>query len=349
MIAGAGILGTGAFLPELLLTNEELAGRFGVTSEWILERTGIRQRRIAALHQACSDLAIAAGRRALAAAGTLPEEIGMVIVATISGDYSSPATAAIVQGALGIPGAVCFDLSAACSGFVYGLVVGCHAVSCGFSRKVLLIGSEVLSRIVDPDDCDSAILFGDGAGAVVIGEVPDGFGLLSTDAGTIGSEHEAIMVPAGGSRLPHSAETLADRLQYVRMDGNQVFMFAMRILGNSAMRAMEKLGLSPEDIALFIPHQANRRIIEAAAGRLELPLERIFINLERIGNTSSASIPIALDEAIQTGRIRHGDHLVLTGFGAGVSWGAALLRWHSTGSDQIHTKETNHDDTREGL
>ncbi|WP_049759674.1 3-oxoacyl-ACP synthase III family protein [Pelobacter propionicus] len=338
MTTGAGILGTGVCLPEQLLTNEELASRFGITTEWIFERTGIRQRHIAAPHQACSDLAIVAARRALAAADTLPEEIGMVIVSTISGDYPSPATAALVQGALGIPGAICFDLSAACSGFVYGLVVGCHAVTCGFSRKVLLIGAEVLSRIVNPDDCDSVILFGDGAGAAVIGPVPDGFGLLATDAGTIGSEHEAIMVPAGGSRLPLSAEVLADQLQYVRMDGNQVFVFAMRILGNSAMRAMNKRGLTPTDIALFVPHQANRRIIEAAAGRLDLPLERFVVNLERIGNTSSASIPIALDETIRTGRIVHGDHLMLTGFGAGVSWGSALLRWHSPGSDQIHTK-----------
>lgn len=338
MTGGAGILGTGAYLPEQLLTNEELAERLNVTPEWIFERTGIQQRHIASPEQACSDLAIAAARRALAAANTAPEEIGMVIVATITGDYISPATAALVQAALGIPGAACFDLSAACSGFVYGLIMACHAVSREFSRKVLVIGSEVLSRVVNRSDCDSAILFGDGAGAVVIGPVPDGYGLLATDVGTIGDEHAAIMIPAGGSRLPVSAETLAGQLQFVRMDGGQVFMFAMRILGNSALRAMEKMGLSVADINLFIPHQANRRIIEAAAGRLDLPLDRMVINLERIGNTSSASIPIALHEALGLGRILHGDRLVLTGFGGGVSWGSALIRWHSPGGDQIQDK-----------
>lgn len=329
MNMAAGILGSGAYLPDSILTNQELAGRFGVTPDWIYDRTGIRNRRIAAPEQACSDLAIAAARQALAASGTTPDEIGMVIVATSTGDYRMPATAAIVQGALEIPAAACFDLSAACSGFVYGLTVGCHAVACGFCPKVLLIGAEVLSQVAAPADCDSAILFGDGAGAVVIGAVPDSYGLLATDVGNIGSEHGAIVIPAGGSRLPSSQETLVDQLQYVRMDGQQIFMFAMRVLGNSAMRVIQKAGLSLEEIDLFIPHQANRRIIEAAAGRLDLPMDRMVIDLEQCGNTSAASIPLALHNALGQGRIRHGDRLVLTGFGGGVSWGSALVRWHS--------------------
>lgn len=329
MKKGAGILGTGAYLPDNVLSNQELAERFGVTTDWIYDRTGIHNRRIAAPGQACSDLAIAAARQALTASGTTPDEIGMVIMATSTADYRMPATAAIVQGTLGIPAAACFDLSAACSGFVYGLVVACHAVSCGFCPKVLLIGAELLSQVASPVDCDSAILFGDGAGAVVIGSVPDGFGLLATDAGSIGSEHGAIVIPAGGSRLPASQQTLAEQLQYVRMDGQQVFMFAMRVLGNSAMRVIQKAGLSLEDVDLFIPHQANRRIIEAAAGRLDLPMDKIVIDLEQCGNTSAATIPIALHNALGQGRVRHGDRLVLTGFGGGVSWGSALVRWHS--------------------
>jgi 3-oxoacyl-[acyl-carrier-protein] synthase-3 len=311
-----------------------LAQRFAVSTEWIFERSGIHTRRIAASGQACSDLAIAAGRHALADAGTAPEEIGMVIVATSTGDYPTPATAALVQHALGIPSAVCFDLSAACTGFVYGLVLGCHAVSCGFTGKVLLIGAETLSRIVNPADRDSAILFGDGAAAVVIGSVPEEFGLLATDVGTLGSEYAAVMIPAGGSRLPTSAATLAEQLQYLRMDGNRIFMLAMRALGDSVLRVIDKGGLSLADIRLIIPHQANRRIIEAAAGRLDLPLEKMVLNLEHCGNTSAASIPMALHDALAAGRIEHGDRLVLTGFGGGVSWGSTLLRWHSIRSDQ---------------
>lgn len=329
MNIGAGIIGTGLYLPEQLLTNQVLADQFGVTPDWIYDRTGIHNRRIVGPGQACSDLAVAAARQAFAASGTNPEEIGMVIVATSTGDYRMPSTAAIVQGALRIPAAACFDLSAACSGFVYGLMVGCHAVSCGFSPKVLLIGAEVLSQVADPEDCDSTILFGDGAGAVVIGAVPTGYGLLATDAGTSGSEYGALVIPAGGSRLPTSCQTLAEQLQYVRMDGQQIFMFAMRVLGNSAMRVIRNAGLTVADIDLFIPHQANRRIIEAAAGRLDLPLDKLVIDLEQYGNTSAASIPIALHNALGQGRIRHGDRLVLTGFGGGVSWGSALLRWHS--------------------
>lgn len=327
----AGIVGSGAYLPEQRLTNEELAERLNVTTDWIYNRTGIHSRRIAAPEQACSDLAIEAAKRAMADAGAAPEEIGMVIVATSTGDYPTPSTAALVQHALGIPAAACFDLSAACSGFVYGLVLGCNAVRCGLCRKVLVVGAEVLSHVVNPMDKDSVILFGDGAGAVVVGTVPEGYGLLATDVGTTGSDHTAVLIPAGGSRLPASPETLAEQLQYLRMDGNQVFMFAMRVLGNSALRVIEAGGLTVHEIDLFIPHQANRRIIEAAAGRLELPMDKIVINLEQCGNTSAATIPIALHEARAAGRLHHGDRLVLTGFGGGLSWGSTLVRWYAPG------------------
>jgi 2-oxoisovalerate dehydrogenase E1 component len=334
----AGIVGTGAYLPEQVLSNEELAERFAITTDWIHDRTGIINRRIAAPGQACSDLAIEAAKRAMADAGAAPEEIGMVIVATSTADHLTPATAAIVQNALDIPSAACFDLSAACSGFVYGLMMACNSVTCGFTGKVLLIGAETLSRVVNPLDRDSAILFGDGAGAVVIGSVPDGYGLLATDAGTIGADHASVMLPAGGSRLSASAATVSEQLHYIRIDGNRVFMFAMKALGDSFLRVIENGGFSLPDINLFIPHQANRRIIEAAARRLDLPMDRIVIDLEQSGNTSAATIPIALHGALAAGRIHHGDRLVLTGFGGGVSWGSVLLRWHSAGSDQIHKK-----------
>ena len=334
----AGIVGTGAYLPERVLSNEELAERFAITTDWIHDRTGIHNRRIAAPGQACSDLAIEAARQAMANAGATPEEIGMVMVATSTADHPTPATAAIVQNALGIPSAACFDISAACSGFVYGLIIACNSVKCGFTGKVLLIGAETLSRIVNPLDRGSAILFGDGAGAVVVGSVPDGYGLLATDAGTIGADHATVMLPAGGSRMPASAATISEQSHYVRVDGNRVFMFAMKTLGNSVLRVLENAGLSLPDIDLFIPHQANRRILEAAARRLDLPMERMVIDLEQSGNTSAATIPIALHGALAAGRINNGDRLVLTGFGGGVSWGSVLLRWHSERSDQIHKK-----------
>ena len=326
----AGILGIGVCLPDGLLTNDDLAVRFGVTPEWIFERTGIHQRRIADLNQACSDLAIAAARQAMERSGTLPDEIGMVIVATLTGDYPTPATAAIVQGALGIPAAACFDLAAACTGFVYGLTVSCQAVETGYCRKILLIGAEVLSRVTDPQDRDCAILFGDGAGAAVIGQVPDGYGLLVNEAGTIGSEYKAMHIPAGGSRLPTTAATVAGLQHFTRMDGMVIFMFAMRLLGNASLQVIEKAGLTLDDISLIIPHQANRRIIEAAAQRLDIPLDKVLIALEACGNTSAASIPLALDTALRDGRIRHGDRLVLTAFGGGISWGASVLRWYGS-------------------
>ena len=338
MKVAAGILGSGIYLPERVLANSALADRFGLTPDWILERTGIRQRHVAAHHQACSDLAIAAARQALENASTTPEEIGLVIVATATGDYRSPSTAALVQAALAIPNALCFDLSSACSGFVHGLMVACSLVISRQCVKALVIGAEVMSRVVDPQDLATAILFGDGAGAVVVGPVPEGYGLLATDAGSDGSEYALAFVPAGGSRMPDTLENLSRGMQFLRMDGIYLFMWAMRILGDSVLRVIRIAHLELDDIDLIIPHQANRRIIEAAAGRLDLPMEKMVLNLEHCGNTSTASIPIALHDALAEGRVRHGDRLVLTGFGGGVSWGSVLLRWHSIKNDQNQKK-----------
>jgi len=323
----AGILGTGIYLPEGELTNEELSERFGVPVEELFTLSGIKRRRIAAPEQACSDLAIAASRQALENSHTAPEEIGMVIVATSSGDYPTPATAALVQKGLGIRAAGCFDLKANCAGFVYGLMAGCSMVSNALAPKVLLVGAEVLSRSLNSTDLNSLLLFGDGAGAVVLGPAAEGYGLLASEAGADGSAYDALIVEAGGSRLPSTRQTLEQKLELVRMDGGRIFMFAMRILGDSALRVIRKAGLTVDDIDVFIPHQANRRIIEAAAMRLGLPLERFVVALEDCGNTSAAAIPIALHQALGEGRINPGDRLVMTGFGAGVCWGSVLLRW----------------------
>ena len=339
MTGGAGILGTGAYLPEELLTNEELAERFSVTPDWIFERTGIRQRHIAAPEQACSDLAILAARQALANAATIPDELGLIIVATATGDVIAPATAALVQRALGSSRAVCFDLSAACTGFVYALVTGCHLISSGLFDKILVVGAEVMSRLVDPDDLNTAILFGDGAGAAVLGTVPGGCGLLATDMGTDGSMFAAAYIPGGGSRIRHTQKTLRDGLQYIRVDGHAVFGFGMRVMGDSLLRLLARAGLMVKDIDLFIPHQANQRIVQAAADRLDLPMEKIIQNIEHCGNTSAASIPVALHEALEGGRITRGSLVAMVGFGGGLGWGSCLLRWHTLRRNHISTKE----------
>jgi 3-oxoacyl-[acyl-carrier-protein] synthase III len=326
---GSGILGIGVYLPEKRLTNEDLSRRFKRSSDEIFALCGIRERPVAAPGQSCADMTIAAAKQALDDAGTTPDEIGMVVVATNTGDYPTPSTAALVQAALGIPSAGCFDLKANCTGFVYGLQVGCSLVSSGVVRKVLLAGSEVLTRSLHPGDSDCLMLFGDGAGAVIIGEVPDGYGLIASSSGTNGAEHASLMIPVGGSRMPSSHETLAGNQQYLQMNGGAVFMFAMRVLGDSALQVIQNAGLSVDDIARFLPHQANHRIIEAAARRLDLPIDRFVIDMENTGNLAAASLPVLLYKSLEKKLIRHGDLLVFTGFGAGLSWGSVLMKWHS--------------------
>ncbi|MDR7866382.1 MAG: beta-ketoacyl-ACP synthase III [Sporomusaceae bacterium] len=324
----AGIIGLGHYAPEKTLTNADLEKTLGLPAETILRLSGINERHVAAPEEAASDLAAVAARLALANAKAEPDEIDLIIVATCSPDCYGPSTAAAVQERLGARRAAAFDLAAACSGFIYGLVVGCNLIRAGLYRKVLVVGSEVLSRITDPQDPDTAILFGDGAGAAVLGEAPAGYGLLGTDLGADGSGFDTIKVPAGGSRLPTSAETIAQRLHYTKMDGASVTMFAMRVLGDSVKRSLAAAGLGPGDIDLMVPHQANLRIIEAAARRVDLPLEKTAVNIDRYGNTSSASVPIALSEAAAAGRIRRGDRVVLVGFGAGLAWASCVLKWH---------------------
>ncbi len=329
MKGSVGILGTGAYLPEGLLTNEELARRFEVTPEWIFQRTGISRRHIVSPGQNCADLAIEAARQALKNAAVAPEEIDAVILSSSSIASIGGGLAPGLQQAIGTSRAVCFDLTAACSGFVFGLVMSCHAILSGLFKKVLVIGSEVMSDVLDPHDLKTAILFGDGAGAVVLGAVPEGYGLLASDLGTDGSGFDCARIDMIGNVnncAGLAQEMPSDRLPNVVMDGQAVFAFAMRVLGESALRLLDKAGLTMEDLDFLIPHQANQRIVQAAVNLLDLPEEKIIENIENIGNTSTASIPIALHEAIEEGRIGHDSLIAMVGFGAGLSWGSCLLR-----------------------
>jgi 3-oxoacyl-[acyl-carrier-protein] synthase-3 len=314
-------------VPEKVLTNRDLEAMVDTSDEWIVSRTGIRERRIASRDQASSDLAYEASLKALERAGIAAEDLDLILVATITPDMAFPATACILQDKLGARKAAAFDLSAACSGFIYGLAAASSFISTGMYKYVLVVGAECLSRITDYEDRNTCILFGDGAGAAVLGPVREGAGFRSFVLGADGSGGDLLKLPAGGSRLPITGEVLAQRLQYLKMAGRDVFKFAVRVMGNSADEALEKAGLSREDIDLLVPHQANMRIIQAALERLGLEPEKCAVNLDRYGNVSAASIPIALAEAVETGRVKSGDRLLLVGFGGGLTYGACVLIW----------------------
>jgi len=334
----AVVAGWGIALPERVVTNAELAQRVDTNDAWIVERTGIRERRVAGPGETTVSMAIESGAAAIKSADLSPADIGCCIVATCTPEQPIPATASFVQDGLGLHCGA-FDLDAACAGFVYGLVVASGLLATGAIDAVLLVGSETLSRVTDPDDRSTCVLFGDGAGAAVL--VPEslgpaghrrqdgaeGAGLLAWDLGCDGSAASLLAVPAGGSRLPTSAQTLADGSHWMKMEGQEVFRRAVRAIVESAGVTLSQAGFDASDVDLFVPHQANARIIDAAANRLGIPAERTFVNIDRYGNTSAASIPIALAEAADSGRLRPGDLVLLSGFGAGMSWASALLRW----------------------
>lgn len=320
------IAGTGSYTPTRVMTNTELERMVATSDEWIRERTGIRERHIAASGEACSDLAVQAGRRALAAAGLAASDLDLILVATCTGDYPLPATACLVQHQLGATKAAACDLSAACCGFVYALSVADAYVRTGM-RHVLVIGSEVMSAITDWSDRNTCILFGDGAGAAVVSASEGERGILSTHLRSDGSLCELITVPAGGSRTPLSEQVVADRTHFIKMKGNETFKVAVRTLEEIARETLAANHLQVEDLDLYVPHQANMRILKAVMERLGLPLEKVMLNLEQYGNTSAASIPIALDEAVRAGRIRDGSLVMLGAFGAGLTWASALIRW----------------------
>jgi 3-oxoacyl-[acyl-carrier-protein] synthase-3 len=322
-----GILGTGAYVPEKVLTNADLEKMVDTSDEWIVTRTGMKERRIAAPDQASSDLALKAAEQALERAGVSAEELDLIIVATVTPDMSFPTVSCLIQTQLGATKAATFDLSAACAGFLYGVTTASQFIKTGAYRYALVVGVECLSRITDWTDRETAILFGDGAGAVVLGPVEEGYGFLSFELGGDGSKGDLLKVPAGGSRLPASQETVEKRLHTIQMVGREVFKFAVRVIETSTEEALKKAGMTKEDIDFLIPHQANIRIIDAAVKRFGLDEQKVVINIHRYGNMSSASIPVALHEAVMEGRFKKGDKLVLCGFGAGLTWGATVLKW----------------------
>lgn len=323
----ARITGTGSYVPEKVLTNFDLEKFLDTSDEWIVTRTGIRERRAAADGEFTSDLATHAARRALEMAGVGVDEIDLIVVGTITGDFPWPATACLVQHKLGATRACAFDVSAACSGFVYALDAALAKIESGKSRKALVIGAEVLTRAIDWQDRNTCVLFGDGAGAVVLEASEGDAGIISTHLHTDGSYWELLHQPGFGSRNPPSEEGLLNRLPYLKMQGNEVFKVAVRSLSEVALEALSANGLTPADVDLFIPHQANRRILEATAKRVGLKEDQVYMNVERYGNTSGASIPLALDEANRAGRLSEGDLVLLDAFGGGFTWGAVLLRW----------------------
>jgi 3-oxoacyl-[acyl-carrier-protein] synthase-3 len=311
-------------VPERRITNHDLARQVDTNDAWIVDRTGIRERRAVGDGESTATLAIEAGAAAIKSADLSPADIGCCIVATCTPEQPIPATASFVQDGLGLRCGA-FDLDAACSGFVYATVAGASLVAAGMG-PTLVIGAETLTRVADPDDRGTVILFGDGAGAAVF--VPsDEPGVLAWDLGCDGATAGLLGVPAGGSRLPASPATLAARDHYLKMDGREVFRRAVRVTIESATATLAQAGLTADDVALFVPHQANIRIIEAAADRLGFPAERTVVNIERYGNTSAASVPMALAEAADAGRLHPGDLVLLSGFGAGMSWASALVRW----------------------
>ncbi len=322
-----GIIGLGSYLPERVLTNKELEKVMDTSDEWIVERTGIRERRIAAENEAASDLATKAAYKALEDAKVSADEIDLIIVATITPDMSFPSVACLVQDNIKATHAAAFDITAACAGFVYALVMGSQFIETGVYRKVLVIGSEVFSKMMDWTDRNTGMLFGDGAGAAVLGEVPGGYGILGVDLGADGSGGGLLKLPAGGSRQPTSEETIANRLHFIHMNGSEVFKFAVRIMGETTQKCLENAHISANDIDYLVPHQANIRIIQSAAKRLGMPMEKVVVNVDKYGNTSAASIPIAMDEAVKSGNIKHGDIVALAGFGAGLTWASCILKW----------------------
>ncbi|WP_156130445.1 beta-ketoacyl-ACP synthase III [Paenibacillus durus] len=322
-----GIIGTGKYVPERILTNSDLEKIVETNDEWIVSRTGIRERHIAAPDQATSDLAYEAALRALASAGMKPEDLDLIIVATITPDTTFPSTACILQDKLGAKGAAAFDLSAACSGFVYSLATAVGFIQNGMYNNALIIGADALSRITDYTDRNTCVLFGDGAGAVILGEVPEGRGFKSFDLGAEGAGGPLLKLEGGGSRLPASVETVEGKKHFIYMNGREVFKFAVRVMGTATEKVLGKAGLTKEDIDLFVPHQANIRIIQSAMQRLDLPPEKCVINVDKYANTSAASIPLALVEAAEEGRMKEGDTVLMVGFGGGLTWGASILIW----------------------
>ncbi|MDD4932980.1 MAG: ketoacyl-ACP synthase III [Methylacidiphilaceae bacterium] len=320
-------MGTGAYLPAKVLSNSDLERMVDTSDRWIVERTGIQERRIAAEKECPSDMGTAAALMALERANLTPQDLDLIIVATTTSDTLFPSTACQIQQKIGARKVPAFDVQAACSGFLYGLVMAQHLVAFGTYRTVLVVGAEKLSSIVNWSDRNTCVLFGDGAGAVIVQQSTSGGRLLAHDLGADGSQGQVLTVPAGGSRIPLTAENVGEGLQFIHMVGKKVFRLAIDAMECTARACLDKAGISVEEVGYVIPHQANMRIIELLADRLKLPLKRFFTHLERYGNTSAACIPIALHEALTAGNIQPGERILLIAFGGGLTWASALLEW----------------------
>nr|WP_196599540.1 beta-ketoacyl-ACP synthase III [Pectinatus frisingensis] len=323
----AGIFGTGFYLPDEKLTNFDLEKMVDTSDEWIVERTGIHERRIAGKTMATSDMAFNAAKMALEDAGITPDELDLIIVATISSDRIIPSTACMLQNMLGAAHAAAFDLTAACSGFIYASSVAAQFIESGVYKKILVIGAETLSRFINWQDRNTCVIFGDGAGAAVYGAVDGEYGILGFDLGADGAGGDYLDIPAGGSRCPASIETVENKLHYLRMNGREVFRFSVKIFGETILKSLEKADLQKKDIDWLVPHQANIRIIKTGAKRLAVPMEKIIVNIDKYGNTSAASVPIALAEAAHSKLFKKGDVLALVGFGAGLTWASCIMKW----------------------
>ena len=320
------ITGLGAFAPQRVMTNAELERLVETSDEWIIERTGIRERRIAADDEAMTDLALPAAQQALRQAGVDAADLDLIVVATVTPDTMFPTTSALLADRLGAQSAAAYDLLAGCTGFMYALAQGYGMVASGLADRALVVGGDVLSRILDWTDRTTCILFGDGAGAVVLERVPSG-GFRGFELGADGGGGIHLSLPAGGSRLPASAETVAGGQHFVKMNGREVFKFATRVLVSSAEKVLDECGLSIGDVDVYVPHQANVRIIDHAARKLGIPQERVVVNVDRYGNTSSGSIPLALADAVSDGVLQPGAIVLMTGMGAGLTWGSAVMEW----------------------
>ncbi len=323
----ATVLGLGYYLPEKVLTNRDLEGMVDTSDSWIVERSGIRERHILKPDECCSTMAIPAARRALQDANLNATDLDLIIVGTASGDMQFPSTACVVQAELGAVNAAAFDLAAGCTGFVYALTVAEKYLLASDAKYILVIGSEAVSKVLDFTDRNTCVLFGDAAGAAVLGKTEGEYGILSTYLGADGRGAMDLYMPAGGSAIPATLESVQNRLHYLRMNGTEIFKFATKIMGETSDKLVNKAGLSYQDIDFFVPHQANIRIITVAAKRMKIPMEKVLVNLDHCGNTSAASIPVALGEAYEQKRFRKGDNILMVAFGAGLTFGGVVLRW----------------------
>lgn len=323
----SGIIGTGSYIPDNTLTNEDISKIVETSHEWIVSRTGIKERHIVSENQTTSDMALIASERAIENSGLEKKDIDLIIVATMSPDKYTPATASILQSKLGIKNIPSLDITAACSGFVYGLNISKGFIESGIYKNILLVGAEAMSRIVDWEDRSTCVLFGDGAGAVIISRVSSDEGILTVELGSDGDGEESLDIPAGGAKTPLDEKNILDRKHYLQMNGGEIFKFAVRKIPEISESILEKNGLKIEDIDYLIPHQANIRIIDSATKKLGIEKDKVIINLDKYGNMSAASIPVAIDESVRNGKIKKGNLLLALGFGAGLTWGATLIKW----------------------